>query len=360
MCGKLDEQDLQPIIKLLDQLATTYSDVPRIVAPIARCIVNIIEKQQIQEAQQSAERLGMLATKYSAVPEITIAFANGLANLSGKRPETDNYGEFKLDDPALDSVRYAVNCLECLASKHSEMKKLATFFAYSLYNLALSLDKHGVQQVAARLGHLADEYPDVPEIQIEFAKVLFILMTRYDDLNAQSTMELRQIVNRLKQLVARYPSNLKIVNLFAQSLYLLNCHLPVIPFMDLDINVRRWAIDNLELLATEYPDNTSVAIQFAKSLSDICCTIFMQQKDIDYLEHLAAKYSNIPEVMIAFAKGLVNRCLLHGRAYAQPYRKLYIQQAVNRLEQLVSEYPNIPEIADELIEGRSLLDIQNT
>ena len=67
-------------------------------------------------------------------------------------------------------------------------------------------DEQGARETIARLERLTDEYPDVPDIIIVFAKGLFNLSTKQDEQGAQET------IARLERLADEHPDVSDIIN----------------------------------------------------------------------------------------------------------------------------------------------------
>ena len=283
-------------------------------------LVNLINKEELAEAEDSVEWLRELQERYYGNEEIALEYAKGLVNLSC--------------DQDVAEAEASVERLRELQERYSGNEEIAVAYAQGLFNLTNKQELEGREVTVERLRELQERYSGNEEIAVAYAQGLY-------NLSCDQEIEGREVtVERLRELQERYYGNEEIALVYAKGLVKLSC----------DQDVAEASVERLKGLHEQYCGNEGIALRYARGLFNLSCNqdVAEAEASVERLRELQERYSGNEKMTVAYAVGLL---VLAVKQTAQE-----AQVTIPKIESLCQKYPENEE-AKEIL--NALAKLQN-
>ena len=207
----------------------------------AMLLVNLFNKQSLEERIETIARLEQLTQGYPHNEEIVLEYAKGLFNLSNKQP--------------LEERIETIARLEQLTQGYPHNEEIVLEYARGLFNLSCDQPLEERIETIAKLEQLTQTYLHNEEIVLTYAKGLVNLSTK------QPLEERIETIAKLEQLTQTYLHNEEIVLTYAKGLVNLSTKQP--------LEERIETIAKLEQLTQIYLHNEEFVLTYAKGLFNL-------------------------------------------------------------------------------------------
>ena len=166
----------------------------------AQGLVNLIDKQELEEVEKTVERLRELRKQYFENEEIAHVYAGGLVNLTAKQ--------------ALEQVEVSVEEIRELQERYFGNEDIAVTCAKGLVNLVYyEKGVEGAEVTVERIRELQERYYGNEDIALAYAQGLVNLAAKQEEAEAS--------VERLRELQERYSGNEEMTVAYAVGLLVL-------------------------------------------------------------------------------------------------------------------------------------------
>ena len=192
----------------------------------AQGLVNLIDKQELEEVEKTVERLRELRKQYFENEEIAHVYAGGLVNLTAKQ--------------ALEQVEVSVEEIRELQERYFGNEDIAVTCAKGLVNLVYyEKGVEGAEVTVERIRELQERYYGNEDIALAYAQGLVNLAAKQEEAEAS--------VERLRELQERYSGNEEMTVAYAVGLLVLA--------VKQTAQEAQVTIPKIESLCQKYPEN---------------------------------------------------------------------------------------------------------
>lgn len=151
LINKEELAEAEDSVEWLRKLQERYFGNEEIALRYAWGLFNLSCNQDVAEAEASVERLREVQERYSGNEEIALAYAKGLVNLS--------------DRQAVGEVLETIRHLEKLYRMYSDNEEMNVQYAMGLYNLAVKQTAQEAQITIAKIESLCQKYPENGDVK---------------------------------------------------------------------------------------------------------------------------------------------------------------------------------------------------
>lgn len=354
---KQNNKDAQRTLQRIETIANDYNDIPEVVAEFSNSLLTLSTMNNPLKYMKCLKKLMEI---YPNIEEIKNNYIRASINYYF----------------TLNSYQRTMEKMEELFTLYSEMKDVVVAFAMSLYNLLLEQNGSEAFKTVKRLEDLTGVNPDIPEIRIKYAEGLVLLILRQDKRDAYKTVkQLEQLAKKhpeIPELVIAYAKGLvnfgiitgncldtvqqlkNLIQIYTNISGLITIYAKALINLSNTQNVKDAynTVEDLEKLVTDYNDP-----ELLIELSNAYFNLSNKQNRVDAIftmnkaEKLVKQYPEIPEIAINYAKSLVNVCINQFRHDGQNMvSEKEAQNILKQLKEYALQYSKIPEIHTILIQ----------
>ena len=278
----------------------------------AQGLVNLIDKQELEEVEKTVERLRELRKQYFENEEIAHVYAGGLVNLTAKQ--------------ALEQVEVSVEEIRELQERYFGNEDIAVTCAKGLVNLAAKQEE--AEASVEGLRELQERYYGNEDIALAYAQGLVNLTAK------QALEQVEVSVEGLRELQERYYGNEEIAVAYAQGLVNLSC--------DQDVAEAEASVERLREVQERYSGNEEIALRYARGLANLTVKQGVEgaEVSVEGIRELQERYYGNEEMTVAYAVGL---WVLAVKQTAQE-----AQSTIQKIESLCQKYPENEDVKEIL------------
>ena len=313
LINKEELEEAEDSVEWLRKLQEQYFGNEKIALAYGQGLVNLANKQELEGREVTVERLKGIHERYSGNEEIAFAYAWGLGKM--------------IDKQELEEAEATVERLKGMHERYFGNEKIALVYARGLYNLTVEQELAEVEATIERLKGVCERYCGNEDIAFEYAQGLYNLSYKQGVAKAEATIEY------LKGVYERYFGNEKIALMYAQGLVKLSC--------DQDVAEAEASVERLKGLHEQYCGNEEIVLRYAQGLVNMTAKQGVKEAEttVERLKGVHEQYYGNEDIAFEYAQGLLN---LTSR---QALEEVEVEATVERLRELYEQYSCHEEIA---------------
>ena len=313
LINKEELEEAEDSVEWLRKLQEQYFGNEKIALAYGQGLVNLANKQELEGREVTVERLKGIHERYSGNEEIAFAYAWGLGKM--------------IDKQELEEAEATVERLKGMHERYFGNEKIALVYARGLYNLTVEQELAEVEATIERLKGVCERYCGNEDIAFEYAQGLYNLSYKQGVAKAEATIEY------LKGVYERYFGNEKIALMYAQGLMNLTA--------EQGVEGTEATVGRLRELQERYCGNEEIVLRYAQGLVNMTAKQGVKEAEttVERLKGVHEQYYGNEDIAFEYAQGLLN---LTSR---QALEEVEVEATVERLRELYEQYSCHEEIA---------------